>query len=522
VQPICSKRFLPRRRVWCFGALHALGIAAAMLAAACLQLGWREGLDYLTAHPVTATASWGIFWVVLGTAGLYDPERSKAPGRTLASAGVAVLGGTFLATALLWATSAWLVTRGVLLVFALLALLSVLAAQLTHWAIRRLGLMTTRCLVIGTNGEARRALDLIHRHPRAGLRVMGLVHCGREPGIVGSFIGDYPVLGTDASLARLVRFHRVDSLIVAAPREVDPALLRRLRSFRYRGVALADYVSLHEELTKEIPVSDINDEWLLAASLNTSRPHVRRLKRLFDVVGSLGALVLTAPLAAAAALWVKLESPGPVLYRQERLGREGVTFTILKFRTMAADAEMATGPVWAVDDDPRITRAGRWLRRFRIDEVPQLINVLRGEMSLIGPRPERDAFVRELEKQIPYYAERFMVPPGITGWAQVMQSYASSIDESRRKLEADLYYIKHMSFLTDMYIILKTVKVVLFGRERNRSAEGTGAVPAPVAALSRFPAHLAAAAPAGSLSCVVPARSRRASGIADDGRIARA
>jgi exopolysaccharide biosynthesis polyprenyl glycosylphosphotransferase len=298
--------------------------------------------------------------------------------------------------------------------------------------------------------------------------------------------------------------------------------MRRLRSFRYRGVELADYVSLHEELTKEIPVADINDEWLLAASLNTSRPHVRRLKRLFDVVGSLGALVLTAPLAAAAALWVKLESPGPVLYRQERLGREGVTFTILKFRTMAADAEMATGPVWAVDDDPRITRAGRWLRRFRIDEVPQLINVLRGEMSLIGPRPERDAFVRELEKQIPYYSERFMVPPGITGWAQVMQSYASSIDESRRKLEADLYYIKHMSFLTDMYIILKTVKVVLFGRERNRSAEGTGAVPAPVAALSRFPAHLAAAAPAGSLSCVVPARSRRASGIADDGRIARA
>jgi FlaA1/EpsC-like NDP-sugar epimerase len=291
-------------------------MAVALIAAVCLRLGWREGLDYLTAHHVAATTSWGIFWVAFGTAGLYDPERSKAPGRTVASAGVAVLGGTILATALLWATSAWPVTRGVLLVFALLALLSVLAAELTHWAIRRLGLMTTRCLVIGTNGEARRALDLIHRHPRAGLRVMGLVHCGREPGIVGSFIGDYPVLGTDASLARLVRFHRVDSLIVAAPGEVDPALLRRLRSFRYRGVALADYVSLHEELTKEIPVADINDEWLLAASLNTSRPHVRRLKRLFDVVGSLGALVLTAPLAAVAALWIKLESPGPVLYRQ--------------------------------------------------------------------------------------------------------------------------------------------------------------------------------------------------------------
>ena len=469
MQPICSIRSNPHRRVGFLGASHALGMAVAMLAAVCLRLGWSDGLDFLAAHHVTVSASWGIFWIVLGAAGLYDSGRNEGIGRTLAAASVAALGGTLVATALLWATSSSPLARGIVLEFAVLALLAVLATGLIRSLIRILGFTTSRCIVIGTNGEARRALDLIHRHPHAGLRVVGLVHCGKEPGIVGTLIENYPVLGTDVSLMQLIRTHRVDKLIVAAPGEVETALLRRLRSLRYRGVALADYVSLHEELTQEIPVEDINDEWLFAASMSNSRPHVRRFKRAFDVAASLGVLVLAAPITAVAALLVKVDSPGPVLYRQERLGRDGIAFEMLKFRTMTADAESRTGPVWATVDDPRITRVGRWLRRFRIDEVPQLINVLRGEMSLIGPRPEREVFVKQLAEQVPFYAERLMVRPGITGWAQVMQPYASSIDESRRKLQADLYYIKHMSLLTDMYIVLKTVKIVLSGRERQRS-----------------------------------------------------
>jgi len=442
-----------------------------MLAAVGIRLGWSDGLDYLAAHRIAVSASWGIFMVALGTAGLYDSDRWEGLGRTLAAASVAVLGGTLLATAFLWATSSWEIARGILLLFAVLALLAVLAMHLIHRLLRGFGFMTSRCLVIGTNGEARRMIDLIHRHPDAGLQVVGMVHCGTEQGIVGTLIENYPVLGTEVSLKRLVRLHRIDKLIVAAPTEVEATLLRRLRSFRYRGVALADYVSLHEELTQEISVEHINDEWLFAASMNNSRPHIRLFKRAIDIVVSLGALVLTAPTTAAAALMIKLDSPGPVLYRQERLGRDGVAFTILKFRTMALDAESRTGPVWAMEDDSRITRVGRWLRKFRIDEVPQLINVLRGEMSLIGPRPEREVFVKQLAEHIPFYAERFMVRPGITGWAQVRQSYAASIEESRQKLQADLYYIKHMSFLTDMYIILKTVKIVLTGRERSGSVE---------------------------------------------------
>jgi exopolysaccharide biosynthesis polyprenyl glycosylphosphotransferase len=380
----------------------------------------------------------------------------------------ALLGGILLATALLWATSSWQSARGLLLVFAILALLAVLAMSVIHRMMRSLGFMTSRCLVIGANDDARRVIDLIHRHPHAGMQVVGLIQCGEEPGTVGTFVGDYPVLGTDASLAELVGLHRVDQIIVAAPSEVGTELLRRLRSFRYRGVVLADYVSLHEDLTQEIPVDDINDEWLVAAAMNNSRPHIRRVKRAVDIAASLGGLILAAPIAAVAAVLIKLDSPGPVLYRQERLGRDGVAFTILKLRTMIVGAETRTGPVWALHDDPRITRVGRWLRKFRVDELPQLVNVLRGEMSLVGPRPEREVFASQLEERVPFYRERFMVRPGITGWAQVMQPYAASIEDSRRKLQADLYYVKHVSFLTDLYIVLRTLHIVVSGRERSR------------------------------------------------------
>jgi exopolysaccharide biosynthesis polyprenyl glycosylphosphotransferase len=445
-----------------------------MLGAVCLRLGWRDGLDYLAAHQGTASVSWGILCVGLGTAGLYDVDRQEKLRSTLVAAIVAVLGGTLLATALLWSGSAPPVAHGILLVFGILALFSVIVMQLIHRLMRRSALMTRRCLVIGTNGEARKTIDLIHRHPHAGIQVVGMVACGNTLGRGGAFVDDYPVLGTEASLQQLVRVHRIDQLIVAAPAEVEPTLLHRLRSFRYRGVALADYVSLHEELTQEIPVEHINEEWLFAASMNNSRPHVRRTKRLFDVVASVAALVMTAPIMAAAAVLVRLGSSGPVFHRQDRVGQNGAPFTILKFRTMAVDAESRTGPVWAIDNDPRITWVGRWLRRFHVDELPQFINVLRGEMSVVGPRPEREVFVNRLAEQIPFYTERFMVRPGITGWAQVTQSYAASLEESRQKLQADLYYIKHMSLPTDVYIMLKTVSIVLRGHEQFRSVNRSG------------------------------------------------
>ena len=202
------------------------------------------------------------------------------------------------------------------------------------------------------------------------------------------------------------------------------------------------------------------------ASVDKSLPYAGRVKRVVDMLAALGGLLIAAPILAVAALLVKLDSSGPAFYSQERLGRGGIPFRILKLRTMTADAESRTGPVWAAENDPRITRVGRWLRKCRIDELPQLINVLRGEMSIVGPRPEREFFIRQLAEQIPHYSQRLMVRPGITGWAQVTQPYAASIVESRDKLQADLYYLRHMSVLVDIQIILKTAKVVVLGHER--------------------------------------------------------
>ncbi len=190
------------------------------------------------------------------------------------------------------------------------------------------------------------------------------------------------------------------------------------------------------------------------------------MKRLFDITVSLIGLALAAPIMALVALAIKLESSGPMLYRQSRLGQNGCVFILNKFRSMRQDAEKHTGPVWTTAKDTRITRVGAVLRRTRLDELPQLVNVLVGHMSFIGPRPERPEFVTELQKTIPFYMERLAVKPGITGWAQVRYRYGSSVEDAVEKLQYDLYYIKNLSLFLDLLIVLNTVQVVLFARGR--------------------------------------------------------
>jgi exopolysaccharide biosynthesis polyprenyl glycosylphosphotransferase len=196
--------------------------------------------------------------------------------------------------------------------------------------------------------------------------------------------------------------------------------------------------------------------------MRTSVP-VAILRRASDIGISLALLAVTLPLMLLTALAVRLDSPGPVFYRQKRTGLNGGDFTLFKFRSMRVDAEAAGRPVWAAADDPRVTRVGQIIRRLRIDELPQLLNVLRGEMSFIGPRPERPEFVAQLSRQIPLYAHRACVKPGLTGWAQVSFPYGASVDDARHKLSYDLYYIKHRSALLDLLILFATVRVILFG-----------------------------------------------------------
>jgi exopolysaccharide biosynthesis polyprenyl glycosylphosphotransferase len=214
----------------------------------------------------------------------------------------------------------------------------------------------------------------------------------------------------------------------------------------------------------KISISDLRPSWILLSSGFERTAWIMFAKRGLDIIVSSLGLALAAPVAIITALAIKLDSPGPVLYCQERVGANESPFVLYKFRSMRCDAETTTGPQWASKDDPRITRVGRILRKLRIDEVPQLINVLKGEMSLVGPRPERPFFVAQLKKHIPYYELRFSVKPGITGWAQISYGYGDDETDAVEKLQYDLYYAKYMSPMFDLQILFETIKVVLLGR----------------------------------------------------------
>ncbi len=272
-----------------------------------------------------------------------------------------------------------------------------------------------------------------------------------------------PCLGAPYDVLNIARDRRATTILLLPDAPIDDDIAHDLLEAKLRGRMVVDIRSFYEHVVQRLPISQINDEWLLQTegfSLNT-RGSLRRLKRAFDVLISLVLLVPAAPIMALTALLIRLESPGPVIYRQDRVGLHEREFTVYKFRSMRTDAEK-DGAVWASANDSRVTRVGKFIRKVRIDELPQIWNILKGDMSFIGPRPERMAFVTKLKEHIPYYSLRHTVKPGLTGWAQVCYPYGASEEDSRRKLEYDLYYVKNMSILLDIHIIFKTVGVVLF------------------------------------------------------------
>ena len=252
--------------------------------------------------------------------------------------------------------------------------------------------------------------------------------------------------------------------VVLALEERRNALpLKDLLRVKTTGVAVSDYSSFLERETGRIDLASVNPSWLIFSDgFASGRMISGMFKRAFDIVASLLLLTLAFPVIAATTIAIKLESQGPAFYRQRRVGLYGQGFDILKLRSMRQDAEVAGQAVWAERDDPRITRVGRFIRKVRIDELPQTWTVLKGEMSFVGPRPERPQFVDDLEQQLPFYAERHMVKPGITGWAQINYPYGASIEDARHKLEYDLYYAKNYSPFLDLLILLQTLRVVLW------------------------------------------------------------
>jgi sugar transferase (PEP-CTERM system associated) len=271
-----------------------------------------------------------------------------------------------------------------------------------------------------------------------------------------------PVLGAVGELREIASRVGATAAILAIPKNRPPELIRNILHARLRGgIDVREMADVYEELTGRIPINHIGDQWLLYADGFSliHREYLQRLKRLVDIGFSSFLLLLTAPVFLVAALAVRLDSPGPIFYRQERVGKDQRVFTICKFRSMRQDAESG-GAIWAAERDPRVTKVGQWLRLTHIDELPQIWNVFKGDMSVVGPRPERPEFVRMLDEEVPYYAVRHAVRPGITGWAQVSYRYGSSIEDAMRKLESDLYYVKNMSLFLDLKIMLRTVGVI--------------------------------------------------------------
>jgi sugar transferase (PEP-CTERM system associated) len=318
-------------------------------------------------------------------------------------------------------------------------------------------------LVVGTGSSAQQiAREMLARDPM-GFRIVGFL--GEHQAEVGRRLVNPSVIGTISEVSETIARHRVSLIIVALEDRRRKMPVGALLQARMRGVRVEEGPEFYERLTGKIPVANLRPSWLVF-SPGFRKPRVlKSLKASAEFMAAVVMLALAAPALVVIALLIRLESAGPVLYRQDRVGELGRTFRLFKFRTMMVDAEAASGPVWAAEEnDPRITRLGRWLRKLRLDELPQLFNVVRGEMSFVGPRPERPHFVGRLGKIIPYYDERHTVKPGITGWAQVKFRYGSTIEDAEEKLQYDLYYIKHMSPAFDLAIIFDTLKVMVLSR----------------------------------------------------------
>jgi len=324
----------------------------------------------------------------------------------------------------------------------------------------RAGLGARKVLIVGTGAEARNVEQSLRSLGYPRFSVVGYFDAdGASPAGIASA----RVFPASHSLPEIVGRHAVDEIIVAVREQRGGVLpLRDLLQCRIRGVPVLDLAGFYERVRGEVPIDSLKASWLIYGQgfeQGTARTVV---KRLFDFLAAGGLLLLAAPVMALTALAIRVESRGPVLYRQERVGEGGCTFQCIKFRSMQVDAERDGVARWAQARDPRVTRVGRVIRQLRIDELPQLFNVLGGQMSLVGPRPERPAFVAQLRTSIRFYDVRHSVKPGLTGWAQVRYSYGASVEDALRKLQFDLYYVKNHSLFLDLLILVETVRVVLF------------------------------------------------------------
>jgi len=322
-----------------------------------------------------------------------------------------------------------------------------------------------KVLIVGTRTIGRMVAEELYLKKTLGMDVVGFV--GENAGQMTLSYGNprkvqIPIFAP-LSLSDLIASNDVNRILLAGAGHFPQSYNKELVAVRTMGVPIEDCHSFYERLASKIAITDLPPEWIALSEGFRRDRLILAAKRVIDVLVAFLGLILSAPLALVTAIAIKSESSGSVFYRQERVGQNEKRFTLFKFRSMAEGAEDQMGPVWAAENDPRVTSVGAIIRKLRIDEIPQMINVLKGEMSFVGPRPERPYFVDQLKQTIPYYDLRHSVKPGITGWAQISYQYGDSEQDAIEKLQYDLYYIKHMSPVFDLQIIFESIKVILFG-----------------------------------------------------------
>ncbi len=389
--------------------------------------------------------------------GVYGPDALRsmrfATARLLVAASLGIIGLTFF-DFVLGGQNLWRSTLAYAMAFAIVLLVInrfVVGRIVGTEAFRR------RVLVLGAGLRAERLQKLSER-PESGFKIVGYVAMTpSQPVIPGAISRD-----AIDNLTGYVESLRATEVVLALEERRNALPLADLLRIKTTGVHVNDFSTFIERETGRVDLDTVNPSWLIFSDgFSSGRAISGFAKRVFDLLASGLLLLLSAPVIALFALLVKLDSKGPAFFRQTRVGLFGETFDVIKLRSMRTDAE-ANGAQWAQKDDPRVTRLGKFIRKTRIDELPQTWSVLKGEMSFVGPRPERPEFVADLEEKLPYYAERHMVKPGITGWAQINYPYGASIEDSRHKLEYDLYYAKNYSPFLDLLILLQTIRVVLW------------------------------------------------------------
>jgi sugar transferase (PEP-CTERM system associated) len=397
-------------------------------------------------------------------ADLYD-VRFVTDFRELTARLMQAVGFTSITLAVIyfWAPDT-MIGRGVFLFAALFIFVAVVGWRVAFAWISRQAAPRERLLLVGTGGAAiELARELHQRRQELGVEIVGFVD--PDPSRIGAPVINPGVVGTVDDITGLVSTLDVDRVVVSLSDARGKLPMDRLLDMRIKsGVSFDHLTDVYEQYTGKIAVENLRPSWLIFSSGFRKTQLLTAAKRSFDIVGSVLGLLIALPIMGVVAALVRLTSPGPALYHQERVGLNGRTFRVHKFRSMRADAEAKTGPVWSTKNDDRVTRVGRFIRLTRLDELPQLWNVLMGDMSIVGPRPERPSFVAQLTESIPYYGQRHGVKPGLTGWAQIRYTYGATVEDAVQKLQYDLYYIKNMSLALDVVIVIETLKIVILRR----------------------------------------------------------